>query len=207
MYVSGRDASSRDCWELFSRFRVAVWLGAGVGGRDDDDLAGGAVEGEGGAGPLVGGRLGHDGPVVDAGGGEGLFGELLGVVERRTGLRVDLFYEPVLDVDDRCGSVCRGREDGHAETFTESLVVGGEHDQGAGVVDTSQQRWHLTGRGDGGVGDGAVRPQLGALLGIQPAGGCDDVDGVEGEVFGTADPGDLAGLTGEVDSGGDGGKG
>ena len=106
VYVSGRDASSRDCWELFSRFRVAVWLGAGVGGRDEDDLVGATVEGEGGAGPLVGGGLGDDdGPVVDAGGGEGLFDEALGVVEAGTGLRVDPLYEPVLNVENGAGGV------------------------------------------------------------------------------------------------------
>ena len=149
---------------------------------------GGAVEGEGGAGPLVSGGLGDDdGPVVDASVVEGLLGDPLGLVEAGTDLQVDLFDEPVLDVDDAAGGIRRWGEHGHAETPTHPWVVAGQHDEGAGVVDASQQQRHLTGGDDVGVGDRPLDPQGDASLRIQPAGGFNEVDGVTAEVCGAAD--------------------
>ncbi|NOX22306.1 MAG: hypothetical protein GXP36_04320 [Actinobacteria bacterium] len=93
---------------------------------DEQDLMGGGVEREARAGSLVGGRLGDDdGPVFDPGVGKGLVGEALRVVEAGAGLRVDLFDEPVLDVDDRGDGFGWGEVVGHAEAFTDILVVGG----------------------------------------------------------------------------------
>lgn len=82
------------------------WLPVDAVDGDEEDPAGGAVEGEARAGSFVGGRLGDDdGPVFDAGVGEGLFDEALGVVEAGADLRVDLFDEAFLDLDDAAGGI------------------------------------------------------------------------------------------------------